>query len=212
LRTAGKGGNFSVNLKLLGACALAAACALGGTAAAQSAAQAETATPAQDTQTAIPAATPAAAMCCKLAALTPVELEILTPASSRTSRQGEQIAIGVVEPVSVGGKVVVPAGTEGFAEVIQVSHGAFGGKPGELSLGMPYMTIAGQRIGLKRFRYGPSSGADRLAQSMVATAVIGISGMLISGGNIDIKTGTRANAVVTTDTFVPIQPKLSSKE
>ncbi|WP_156029747.1 hypothetical protein [Sphingomonas sp. URHD0057] len=153
-------------------------------------------------------ATPAAPLAAerKLAALTPVELEIVTAASSKTSHQGEQIRIRVAASVSVDGMVVLPAGTEGFAEVIQVSHGAFGGKAGELVLGAPYVMLDGQKIGLKRFGYGPSSGRDRFGQAMVATAVIGVAGMFIGGGNIDIASGTRANAVVTTDTIIHAQP------
>ena len=87
--------------------------------------------------------------------------------------------------------------------MVQVSHGGFGGKSGELVIGAPYLTLSGQRIGLKRFRYGPASGKDRVGQAVVATAVVGLVGMLGSGGNIDIPKGTRANAVVTSDTLVP---------
>jgi hypothetical protein len=143
--------------------------------------------------------------CCKLAALTPVELEIVTPASTKTSRMGEEIRIRVVEPVSAGDKVLIPSGTEGFAEVIQVSRGGFGGKAGELVIGAPYLNLAGQRINLKRFRYGSASGKDRTGQAVIATAVVGLVGMFVSGGNIDIASGTRANAVLTTDTLIPVQ-------
>ena len=158
-------------------------------------------------------ATPAVlAPCCKLAALMPVELEIVTPASSKTSHQGEQIQIRLVEPVSVDGHIVLPAGTTGTAEVIQVSHRAIGGKPGELTLGLPSLILGEQRIGLKRLRYGPSSGADRTQQATIAMALVGIAGGLITGGSVDIKSGTRMNAVVTADTFVPINPEPVSKE
>lgn len=150
--------------------------------------------------------------CCKLAALMPIDLEIVTAASSKTSRQGEQIEIRVVEPVSVDGHVVLPVGTTGFAEVIQVSHRAIGGKPGELTLGRPYLTLAGQRIGLKRLRFGPSSGADRTQQATIAMALIGLAGGLITGGSVDILSGTRVNAVLTADTFIPVQPESASRK
>ena len=144
--------------------------------------------------------------CCKIAALTPVELEIVTRASSKTSRQGDQIRIRVIERVSVNGKVVVPEGTEGFAEVIQSSHGGFGGKAGELVIGAPYLMMGNKRVGLKRFGYGRSSGRDQTSEAMIATAFIGLPGMLIGGGNISVASGTRAHAVVTTETFIPVQP------
>jgi hypothetical protein len=144
--------------------------------------------------------------CCTLTALTPVDLEILTEASSKTTAIGAKIELRVVQAVAVDGRVVIPAGTQGFAEVIQASKARIGGKAGELSMGLPYLMLNGQRIGLKRFAYGPASGADRSTQVIVATALVGIAGMFISGGNIDVHSGARANAVVTTDTFVPVQP------
>ena len=153
-----------------------------------------------------PIAAPAAIPCCKIAALTPIELEIVTAASSKTTAIGDKIELRVLQPVSVDGRVVIPAGTQGFAEVIQASKARIGGKAGELSMGLPYLMLNGQRIGLKRFAYGPSSGADRAGQVIVATALVGIAGMFISGGNIDVHSGARANAVIITDTFVPVQP------
>jgi hypothetical protein len=155
-----------------------------------------------------PAETPAvqADPCCKLAALTPVELEILTPASTKTSAEGQEIRIRVAEPVKAGDRVVIPSGTEGLAQIIQVSRGKLGGKAGELVIGAPYLNLAGQRINLKRLRYGSASGKDRTQQAAIATAVVGLVGMFVSGGNVDIASGTRANAVITTDTLVPGQP------
>jgi hypothetical protein len=199
-----------VNLKFICAVALATTGAAHGVA--------QTADKATDsvTDTAVPvsaAATPTPiAPCCKLAALTPVEFEILTAASSKSSHQGDAIRIRVREDVRVDGKVVIPAGTEGVAEVIQSSPGRFGGKAGELVIGAPYLTLGTQRINLKRFGYGPSSGRDRFGQTVVATALVGIAGMLIQGGNIDVASGAPAHAVVTADTFVPLPTQISSKE
>jgi hypothetical protein len=213
-----------VNLKVLSALALAGACALDGAAWGQTAtSQTVSASPAQHVSGDAPAPvqpvvspdmqTAVASTCCKVAALTPIELEILTPASSKTSTQGQQIRIRTIERISVGGTVVIPEGTEGFAEVIQVSHGAFGGKAGELVIGAPYLMLGNQRIGLKRFGYGRTSGRDETGAATIATAFIGLPGMLIGGGNIDIAGGTRAHAVVTTETFIPVQPPvISSKE
>ena len=144
-----------------------------------------------------------AAPCCQLPALTPIELDILTPASSRSSVVGQVIKLRVAAPVVVNGQTLIPAGTEGRAEVIQVSRSALGGKAGELVIGAPVVTLDGQTISLKRFRYGPSNGKGNDTASMIATAVIGLPGMFISGGNVDIPYGARANAVVTRDTMVP---------
>lgn len=135
-------------------------------------------------------------------ALTVVELEIVDPASSRTSKIGENVRIRVAEPVLIAGQVVIPRGTEGHAEVIQASKARMMGKAGELVLGVPYLTLGGQRINLKRLRYGRSSGHDATQEAMIVTAAIGVVGMVISGGNVDIQSGAQANAVFATDTVV----------
>jgi hypothetical protein len=214
-----------VKLKLWGAIALASACTLDSAAWGQNTipetklastpqqvpvadAQADTQ---QTAATVLQPASPAS--CCKIAALTPVELEILTPASSKTSHQSEQIRIRVIDAVRVDGNTIIPAGAEGYAEVIQVSSARFGGKAGELVIGAPYLLLGTQRIDLKRFAYGPSSGRDRTDEAMIVSAVAGaLFGLLDSGGNIDIPSGARAHAVVTRDTFVSVQPQVSSKE
>jgi len=203
-----------VKSKLLSAAIALFAVAFNAAASAQvpPAAKTPAATPLITEQPPAQSAVPAAPSCCKLAALTPVELEIVTPASSKTSRQGEQIAIRVAEPVLLDGRVVLPAGTTGYAEVIQVSHRAIGGRAGELTLGLPYLMLDGQRIGLKRLRFGPGSGADRTQQATIAMAVVGIAGGLITGGSVDVKAGTRVNAVVASDTTIPVKTDLSMKE
>jgi hypothetical protein len=223
-------GEFSVNSKLLGAASIAAVCVLCSPSVAKSpddnkAAAATEVVAAEKTlevQSVVPPIQPAdiatvavpapAPPCCKIAALTPVDLEIVTAASSTTSHQGQQIEIRLFEPLSVGGRVVLPAGTTGYAEVIQVSHRSVGGRPGELTLGLPYLTLGGQRIGLKRLRFGSLPAADRTQQAVIAMALVGIAGGLFTGGSVDIKSGTRANAVVTADTFIPVQPESASKE
>lgn len=144
--------------------------------------------------------------CCTVAALTIVELEILDEASSRTSLIGQKVRIRTAAPLSVDGKIVVPEGTEGLAEVIQASKARMMGKGGELVLGLPFLELNGQRIPLKRMRFGPSTGKGNDMLTTVAVASIGLPGLLISGGNVDIAKGARANAVVTNDTFIWSQP------
>lgn len=147
-----------------------------------------------------PTAPAAAASCCTLRALTLVELEIVDPASSKTSSAGDKVRIRVAEPVLVDGVVAIPAGAEGHAEIIHASKARMMGKAGELTLGMPFVEVRGQRVPLKRMRYGRSSGHNANTEVWVATALIGIPGMLISGGNVDIQSGARAHAVVAAET------------
>lgn len=140
--------------------------------------------------------------CCAIPALTFVELEFVDAASSRTSSSGELVKIRVAEPLMVDGRVLVPVGTTGVAEVIQASKARMMGKAGELTLAARYIELNGTRIPLKRFQFGRSSGRSNVTETMVATALIGLPGLLISGGNIDVAAGARANAVIARETLV----------
>jgi len=142
------------------------------------------------------------AQCCAIPSLTTVELEFVDAASSRTAKSGDIIKIRLAEPLTVDGRIIVPAGTTGAAEVIQASKARMMGKAGELTMAARYLEMEGVRIPLKRFQFGRSSGRSNTTETMIATALIGLPGMLISGGNIDVAPGARANAVVARETFI----------
>ena len=182
-----------MKIKMLGAVALMWSCALVSPVSAQDPAPA-TATP--------EAVVVPEAPCCAIPALTVVELEFVDSASSRTAVSGQLVKIRLAEPLTIGGRIVVPAGTTGAAEVIQASKARMMGKAGELTMAARYLDLQGVRIPLKRFQFGRSSGRSNTTETMIATALIGLPGMLISGGNIDVAPGARANAVVARETFV----------
>jgi hypothetical protein len=159
------------------------------------------------------AAAPAAPSCCKLAALTPVELEFVDSASSRTSKSGEQVALKLAEPLVVDGRTVAPIGAKVVAEVIQASKAGMMGKAGELTFAARYLEIGAQRVPLKRFGFGRTQGSDPTGTLQVlnlaaaaALPVASVALIFVSGGNVDIKTGARAHAVVSTETLVPSHP------
>ena len=131
-----------------------------------------------------------------------VELEFVDAASSRTAKSGDIVKIRLAEPLTIDGRIVVPAGTTGAAEVIQASKARMMGKAGELTMAARYLEMQGVKIPLKRFQFGRSSGRSNTTETMIATALIGLPGMLISGGNIDVAPGARANAVVARETFI----------
>ena len=192
-----------MKLKLLGTSAMLACATLPHTAHAEPTPEAASPAPATGSTDARPMA-PAVPPCCIVPSLTVIELEIVDPASSRTSQIGDSIRIRTAEPVTVDGKIMIPAGTEGHAEVIQASKARMMGKAGELTLGMARLELHGQRIPLKRLRYGRSSGHSATTETMVATALVGIPGMLITGGNVDVQSGARANALVAAETHITI--------
>jgi hypothetical protein len=197
---------------LTSASALTVACALSATALAQ-AVTAGVAVP--QPQPAAPSQAPEpenAAPCCKVPILTPVELEFVDPASSRTSKSGDLIAMRLAEPLIVDGRQIAPAGTKAIAEVIQASKAGMMGKAGELTFAARYVEIGETRLPLKRFGYGRSQGSDPSGTlntlnvaAAVAMPIASVALMFVSGGNVDIKPGARAHAVVATETLVPVE-------
>lgn len=201
---------------MIGALALGAACAP----LSEASAQAPTVAPAADASSEAPMVeAPAVALqaevapCCEVPALTAVELEFVDSASSRSSKAGETIALRLVEPLVVDGRTIASRGAKAVAEVIQASKAGLMGKAGELTFAARYVEIGQTRLPLKRFGYGRSQGSDpsgTLAAINVATAAVmpiaSVALIFVSGGNVDIKAGARAHAVVATATFVPSNP------
>lgn len=145
-------------------------------------------------------AAPASA-CCTIPARTVVEIEILDRVNSKLSRTGDRFAISLAEPLMIDGRLVAPAGTRGVGEVVHAAKAGAAGKAGELILAARYLELGDVRIPLRSFRYGQSQGKDNSGAvgvgNMAAAAflpVASVLGFLVSGGNVDIPAGTRANA------------------
>jgi hypothetical protein len=120
------------------------------------------------------------------------------------------VSLRLAEPLIIDGHTVVPEGTRAVAEVIQASKSGLMGKAGELTFAARYVEVGSTRIPLKRFGYGRSQGKDpsgTLNALNVAAAVTvpiaSVALIFVSGGNVDIKSGAPAHAVVATETFVP---------
>jgi hypothetical protein len=146
-----------------------------------------------------PAAAPSG--CCTIPARTLLEIEIVDRVSSKLNRPGDRFAIRLAEPVLVDGNLLIPAGIRGEGEVVHAAKGGAGGKGGELILAARFLDLDGVRIPLRSFRYGPSQGHDKTktvnTMNVAAAAFVpalAFAGLFISGGNVDIPAGTRANA------------------
>lgn len=166
---------------------------------------------AQDTATLPPppveapiiAAAPAPLPCCVIAAGTLVDIEITEALNSKTSQIGAMFGIKTAAPIKVGDVVIVPAGATGQGQVIHAAKARAAGKPGELIIAARYVEQGGVRIPLRTFRYGPSVGKNNVETAaavgiIVATPLI----LIITGGQIDVPIGTKANAKVAADTQI----------
>ena len=133
-----------------------------------------------------------------IAAGTSVDLEVKQDVSSKTSKPGDWFDLALATPIMINDAVVIPAGAPGRGQVVHAAKGGFGGSAGELLLAARYLDVGGQKLMLRKFRVG-GRGSDNGAEAMITNAVVPIVGLLISGGNITIASGTRSTAIVSTD-------------
>jgi hypothetical protein len=170
--------------------------------------------PAEATPAPVPLATiaPATSMQRIVTAGTIIDLEFVDTASSKTSKSGQLLNLRTVDDVrGTQNELLVPKGSKVVAEVIQASPARIMGKAGELTPAARWIKLDGETIPLKRFRFGQSSGKDNAGTAMIATALIGLPGMFISGGNVDVAPGARANAVVVRDMPLAAADLISSE-
>jgi len=149
-----------------------------------------------------PNAPASAAGCCRIPAGTVVAVELSAPVSSTNHRTGDVFALRLAEPLIIDGAVVVPAGTPGGGEIIDVASAGLAGHSAKLVLAARYIDFAGARIPLHGFHVG-GGGHDNTQVVMAADIAVGLVSLLIPGGNITYKAGTRANAHVTADVLLP---------
>jgi hypothetical protein len=144
---------------------------------------------------------PATSACCSVPARTTLEIEILDTLSSKDNSNGQSFRFRLAEPLAVGGRVLVPTGTEGVGEVVHAARARAMGKAGELILAARYLQHGDTRIPLRTLRFGRNQGRDNsgtvntIAVASAGTVpVVGMVGYFISGGEVRVPAGTRATA------------------
>ena len=154
--------------------------------------------------TAAPAQT--ATACCIIPALTIVSIEILSTVNSQANKIGEKFPIRLTEPIAVNGQVIIPAGATGSGDVVHAAKSRFGGKPGELIIAVRYLEYQGQRIPLRSLKFGTGSGKDNggtaQAIGIAGGAVGGLVSMFITGGEVNVPSGTIAQAKTSADIII----------
>jgi hypothetical protein len=152
-------------------------------------------------------ATAVATPCCLIPGGTIIEIAIDDPLDSKTAVIGQHFAIHLTTPLQLNdGNFVIAAGTRGVGEVIHAAKAHMGGKAGELILIARYLDVGGVQVPLRGFHLG-GQGKDNSTLVMAAVISVGIAGMLISGGEKRVPTGTLATAKIAVDTTLPPLPQ-----
>ncbi|MDB5429146.1 MAG: hypothetical protein JWP35_262 [Caulobacter sp.] len=142
-----------------------------------------------------------------------LQVELVDPLSSKTSKLGDRFAIRLAEPIIIDGVVVVPAGALGQGEVIDANNAGMSGSQGKLIISARYLDINGQHVrirGMTLIKSG-TSHVD-LATGVSMMPYVGIAAIFIKGGEIIMPAGTRATVKVAEDTTLPATASTATTE
>jgi len=160
----------------------------------------ETAAPAEAPP---PEANAADSPCCTVPARTPIEIELLETVNSKANSPGQTFAFRLAAPLTIEGRVVIPAGTPGVGEVVHAERARFGGRAGELILAARYLDFNGTRIALRTMRFGAQAGRDssgtinNVNLALAATVpALSLVAFMIAGGEVNVPAGARATAQI----------------
>lgn len=141
----------------------------------------------------------------RIPAGTTIVVEFTETLSSRTSQTGQLVSLRLAEPIAIDGQTIVEAGAAGGGEVIDAAHSGIGGRNGKLIISGRYIEIAGQRArirGLQAVLAGEDNSREAVT-AMIVVPYVGWVGGFITGGEIEIPAGTRAQARLAADIAVP---------
>lgn len=193
--------------------AIGLSCLICSTAMAQTSASADSASgsasaaPVAPTAPAAPeaAVTPAAPAAPVAAAVvpngTPIVVEFTDLVTTRTAVRDDMFNLKLAEPVMLNNVVVIPAGTPGKGQVIDVGKPGMAGKPGKLVLAARYLELDGKQIPIRGLKMA-AGGKSNTETAAVATIAVGIFGLAVTGGHMEVAPGTRAVAKLGVD-FAP---------
>ena len=147
-------------------------------------------------------------VCCRAPAGTRVEVELAEPVSSKTQRAGDTFALRLAEPLVVNGQLLLRKGTPGVGQVITSSRPGFGGKAAKLVLAAQYLNAEKRRIpleGLQLARAGRNNAgaASTIGLTGLVFAPLGLVGLAVHGGNVDLPEGLSASAKLASDVVLP---------
>lgn len=154
------------------------------------------------------ARTHASGRCCRAPAGTVVQVELAEGVSTKTVRAGDAFQLRLSQPLIVGDRILLPAGTPGAGVVISASKPGMGGKPAKLVLAARYLTLRRGQVpleGLQLAGAGRNNGAAAQVVGLTGIAFmpLGFVGLAVQGGEVTFPEGTTATAKLATDMVLP---------
>jgi hypothetical protein len=129
---------------------------------------------------------------------TVIVLEPIDPVSSKLQLRGDTFRLRLAEPILDGDRVLMPAGTIAYGEVIHAQKASGGGRAGELSVAARYLDTPRGQIKL-RSSFG-SAGEDHTKAALATSFIAGPFAMMVQGSERILPAGTRVNSKTALDT------------
>jgi hypothetical protein len=129
-----------------------------------------------------------------------VNLQFLDDLSSKTSSEGDPVALTLMDDLKVGNVVVAKAGAHAFGEVTKAEKSGMMGKAGELNLRLNYLKVGDTKIQLRGSK--GKEGESGTTGAVVLTVLFGPIGLIKHGKNVEIKQGQSLHAYVADDVAV----------
>ena len=125
-------------------------------------------------------------------ALTPVQIELSEPLSSRSSVTGQTFGLALASPISIGGNALIAAGAKGQGEVVHAKKTGVG-VGGELVLAARFLQIGEQRLRLRSMHLN-GAGRDQQGLAFAVGVAVGFPALFVRGKHIDVPVGAFADA------------------
>lgn len=137
-----------------------------------------------------------------LAKGTAVALLIKAALSSSSSHPGDRFLIELADPLIVDGKTLLAPGAAGEGEVVHAAKARWGGKAGELIINARFIDCRGVRVPLGKLKFA-QAGENNAVAAMAAGAMALPAMFIISGGSVNVPSGTRVSASIIGDVTLP---------
>jgi hypothetical protein len=129
-----------------------------------------------------------------------VNLVFAQDLSSKTSSEGDPVALTLVDDLKVGNVVVAKAGAHAVGEVTKAEKSGMMGKAGELNLRLDYIKVGDTKIRLRGTK--GKEGESGVTSTVVLTVLFGPIGLIKHGKNVEIKQGQALHAFVSDDVLL----------
>ncbi|WP_443216132.1 hypothetical protein [Sphingobium sp. YBL2] len=112
-------------------------------------------------------------------------------------RVGQHFRLSVIEPVSVGGQVVIPVGSPAVGEITEVRNKGMWGKSGHLTASLLNVSVNGRQIRLTGTF--DDKGVTGTAGVVAAVAFVPVVGFFTTGTSAKIAAGSQVKGFIGED-------------